>query len=100
MNGFIKTVNGKYSQLINIKYIKSIDYRAGCIEAEMHDNDFYILFRPEISLEDSKEFMNKMLDRIFYLLSDCEYDNVFIDIDVIREDTANELEEESRQDRC
>lgn len=66
MNGFIKTVNGKYSQLINIKYIKSIDYRAGCIEAEMHDNDFYILFRPEISLEDSKSFKYKNKNIILF----------------------------------
>ncbi len=36
-----------------------------------------------------------MIDRIFYLLSDCEYDNVFIDIEVIKDDITKELKEET-----
>lgn len=94
MQGFIKTKDEKgNSRLINISYIEDIQ----------HDEDFLsvytktgwsILFISKNAFEKSQEFLNRMIDRIFFVLSDCEYDNVFIDIEVIKNDITKELKAE------
>lgn len=97
MQGFIKTKDKEgNSCLINISYIENI----------RHDEDFLsvytktgwsILFESKNDFERSQEFLNRMIDRIFFVLSDCEYDNVFIDIEVIKDDITKELKEGERK---
>ena len=97
MKGFIKTTKDyyRYSKLINIKYIQNIEVDStACIDAMMEGGGIYVLFEPKNDFERSDEFLNRMIDRIFLVLSDCEYDNVFIDIEVIKNDITKELKEE------
>lgn len=96
MQGFIKTKDEKRNgRLINIKYIQKIEFNAFMQDIEVYMKDFNcILFEPQNSFEQSEEFLNRMIDRIFLVLSDCEYDNVFIDIEVIKNDITKELKAE------
>lgn len=96
MRGFIRTEKNyyKYSKLINIKYIQKIEVSVtGEIETIMEGGGGYVLFKAQNDFEQSEEFLNRMIDRIFFVLSDCEYDNVFIDIEVIKNDIIKELKE-------
>ena len=96
MQGFIKTEKNyyKHTKLINIKYMQNIGINLmGKIETTMEGGGCYILFEPQNNFERSQEFLNRMIDRIFFVLSDCEYDNVFIDIEVIKNDITKELKE-------
>ena len=99
MKGFIKIKNkAGNSKLINIKYIQNIEVNFKReIETTMEGGGNYVLFAPKNDFEISEEFLNRMIDRIFYLLSDCEYDNVFIDIEVIKDDITKELKEETER---
>ena len=94
MKGFIKTKDEKgNSCLINISYIENIKHDADFLSVYTRTG-WSALFISKNAFERSREFLNRMIDRIFYLLSDCEYDNVFIDIEVIKNDITKELKAE------
>lgn len=100
MQGFIKTKDEKGNgRLINLKYIQKIEFNISMQDIVIVMQNFScILFEPQNDFESSEEFLNRMIDRIFFILSDCEYDNVFIDIEVIKNDITKELKEEREND--
>lgn len=93
MQGFIRTDLVRTS-LVNIRNIQCIEHYRGCIHAVMDDGADYTIFAAANDFQISEEFLNRMIDRIFFVLSDCEYDNVFIDIEVIKNDITKELKAE------
>lgn len=98
MKGFIKTKDSKDNiRLINIKFIEEIKNDGNFLSLYTRTG-FSILFESKNAFERSQEFLNRMTDRIFLVLSDCEYDNVFIDIEVIKNDITKELKEEREND--
>lgn len=97
MQGFIRTDLLKKS-LVNISNIQCIEHYGGCIHTVMDDGTDYTIFIANNDFEQSEEFLNRMIDRIFFVLSDCEYDNVFIDIEVIKDDITKELKEETERE--
>lgn len=97
MQGFIRT-NLLKKSLVNISTIECIEHYGDGIHTVMDDGTDYIIFIANNDFEQSEEFLNRMIDRIFLVLSDCEYDNVFIDIEVIKNDITKELKEEREND--
>ncbi len=95
MKGFIKTVNGKHSQLININYIENIEYRAGCIEAETKTNS-YIIYRPSNDFEDSEEFIIEIIKKIFEELRNANEIYAFIDMQDIAKRVNYRLRNEGK----
>ena len=93
MQGFIRTDLVRRS-LVNIRNILCIEHYGGCIHTVMDDGTDYTIFTAHNDFEISDEFLDRMIDRIFLVLSDCEYDNVFIDIEVIKNDITKELKAE------
>lgn len=94
MQGFIKTKDKKGNiKLINIGYIEEITNSEHSLSINT-EIGWSVLFEPQNDFERSEEFLNRMIDRIFFVLSDCEYDNVFIDIEVIKNDITKELKAE------
>lgn len=84
------------NSLISIEDIQCITkHYEGCIQVSKNYNIYDTIFEPSNDFERSEEFLNRMIDRIYFVLSACKYNNVFIDIEVIKNDITKELKEET-----
>ena len=102
MIGFIKTTLLNTS-LISIKHIQCIEHYDGCIHVSMNNGTDYTVFDANKDTDytlnkdiaESKKFLDRMIDRIFYILSYSQHDNVCIDIEIVKRDVIEELLKEA-----
>lgn len=94
MQGFIKASILNKS-LINIENIQCIEHYDDCIHVSLNNGTNYTIFIANNDLEHHHIFLDRMIDRIFLVLSGCKYGNVFIDIEAIKNDVIRELQLEA-----